>query len=131
MQADATAAPPPEGGVLSAAPSRDERQWAMLCHISAMLMYVTVIGGFVAPLVIWLMKRDEMPFVLDQGRETLNFQITILLALIGACILMLVLIGFVLVPALLLFHFIVTIIAAVKVSEGVAYRYPFCWRVLR
>ena len=131
MQADATPAQPPADAATSAAPGRDERQWAMLAHMSAMLMYVTVIGGFIAPLVIWLLKRDEMPFVADQGRETLNFQITILLALIGACILMLVLVGFVLVPALLLFHFIVTIIAAVKVSEGVAYRYPFCWRVIR
>ncbi len=127
MQADATPAQPPAG----AAPSHDERQWAMLAHMSAMLMYVTVVGGFIAPLVIWLMKRDEMPFVADQGRETLNFQITILLALIGACILFLALVGFVLFPALVLFHFIVTIIAAVKVSEGVAYRYPFCWRVIR
>jgi uncharacterized protein len=103
----------------------------MLCHMSAMLMYLTVIGGFIAPLVIWLMKRDEMPFVADQGRETLNFQITILLALSGAALLMIVVIGFPIFAGLLLFHFIVTIIASVRVSDGVAYRYPFCWRVIR
>ena len=51
-------------------PNHEERQWAMLCHISALLMYATAIGGFVAPLIIWLMKRDTMPFVDDQGRET-------------------------------------------------------------
>jgi uncharacterized Tic20 family protein len=113
------------------APSRDERQWAMLCHLSAMLMYCTAIGGFIAPFVIWLLKRDEMPFVADQGRETLNFQITTLLALIAGGCLMLVLIGFVIVPAVLLFHFIVTIIATVRVSEGALYRYPICWRVIR
>lgn len=112
-------------------PSREERQWAMLSHLSAMLMYATVIGGFIAPLVIWLLKRDEMPFVADQGRETLNFQITILLALIAAGILMFVLIGIPIFWGLLVFHFIVTIIAAVKSSEGVAYRYPYCWRVIR
>ena len=125
MQAEA--GPVPAAG----APSRDERQWAMICHLSAMLMYCTVIGGFIAPLVIWLLKRDEMPFVADQGRETLNFQITTLLALIAGGCLMLVLIGFVIVPAVLLFHFIVTIIATVRVSEGVLYRYPICWRVIR
>jgi uncharacterized Tic20 family protein len=114
-----------------ATPSHDERQWAMLCHMSAMLMYLTVIGGFVAPLVIWLMKREQMPFVADQGRETLNFQITILLALIGAAILMIVVIGIPIFAGLILFHFIVTIIASVKSSEGVLYRYPFCWRVIR
>ncbi|HXQ63667.1 MAG TPA: DUF4870 domain-containing protein [Steroidobacteraceae bacterium] len=113
------------------APSQEERQWAMLCHMSAMLMYVTVIGGFIAPLVIWLLKRDELPLVADQGRETLNFQITILLALIGAGILMIIVIGFPIFAGLLLFHFIVTIIAAVKSSDGVRYRYPFCWRVIR
>ena len=115
----------------AAAPGRDERQWAMLCHLSAMLMYCTVIGGFIAPLVIWLLKRDEMPFVADQGRETLNFQITTLLALIAGGLLAIVLIGFVIIGAVLLFHFIVTIIATVRVSEGVLYRYPICWRVIR
>ncbi|HUO80730.1 MAG TPA: DUF4870 domain-containing protein [Steroidobacteraceae bacterium] len=127
MQAEAGAG----AGAAAAAPSRDERQWAMLAHLSAMLMYCTVIGGFIAPLVIWLLKRDEMPFVADQGRETLNFQITTLLALIAGGCLMLVLIGFVIVPAVLLFHFVVTIIATVRVSEGVWYRYPICWRVIR
>ena len=118
-------------GAALAAPGREERQWAMLCHLSAMLMYATVIGGFIAPLVIWLLKRDEMPFVADQGRETLNFQITTLLALIVGGCLAIVLIGFVIIGVVLLFHFIVTIIAAVKTSEGVVYRYPLCWRVIR
>ena len=127
MQAEAGAG----AGAAAAAPSRDERQWAMLAHLSAMLMYCTVIGGFIAPLVIWLLKRDEMPFVADQGRETLNFQITTLLALlVGGC-LVIVLVGFVIIGLVLLFHFIVTIIAAVKTSEGVVYRYPVCWRVIR
>jgi uncharacterized Tic20 family protein len=112
-------------------PTRDERQWAMLCHVSAMLMYVTAIGGLVAPFVIWLLKRDDMPFVADQGKETLNFQITILLALAASIVLMLILVGFVLFWALLAFHFVVTVVAAVKVTEGVTYRYPLCWRVIK
>jgi uncharacterized Tic20 family protein len=119
------------GPAATLSPTRDERQWAMLCHVSAMLMYVTAIGGLVAPFVIWLLKREEMPFVADQGKETINFQITILLALAAAVVLMLVVVGFVLFWALLAFHFVVTIVAAVKVTEGVAYRYPFCWRVLK
>jgi len=139
MQAEAGTGP------AAIAPSRDERQWAMLCHLSAMLMYCTVIGGFIAPFVIWILKRDEMPFVADQGRETLNFQITALLVMMFGGLLMvtggvlaililplgLVVIGGALIGATLLFHFIVTIIATVKVSEGVLYRYPVCWRVIR
>jgi hypothetical protein len=117
-------------GGAPATPGADERQWAMLAHMSAMLMYLTVIGGFIAPLIIWLLKRDEMPFVKDQGRETLNFQITTLLALCVGGLLAIVLIGFLIIGAVLLFHFVVTIIASVKASEGVAYRYPICWRVI-
>jgi uncharacterized Tic20 family protein len=122
MTSGATAPPP--------LPSSDERQWAMIAHLSAMLLYCTVFGGFIAPLVIWLLKRDTMPFVDDQGRETLNFQITILLSLICAGILMIIVIGIPIFFALLLLHFILTIVAAVKSSEGVLYRYPFCWRVI-
>lgn len=128
MEASATSGPEATATVM---PNAEERQWAMICHISAMLLYCTAIGGFIAPLVIWLLKREGMPFVDDQGKETLNFQITILLALMGAGILMIVIIGFPIFFGLLLFHFIVTIIAAVKSSEGVLYRYPFCWRPIR
>ncbi|MBS0395102.1 MAG: DUF4870 domain-containing protein [Proteobacteria bacterium] len=124
MQAEA-------GSVQTGAPGREERQWAMLCHLSAMLMYCTAVGGFIAPLIIWLLKRDEMPFVADQGRETLNFQITTLIALMISGLLMLVLIGFVLFFAVLACHFVLTIVATVKSSEGVPYRYPFCWRLIR
>jgi len=115
----------------AAAPTRDECHWAMLSHLSAMLMYLTVIGGFIAPLVIYVLKRDEMPFVADKGARRLISQITALLALCVAGVLMWVLIGFVLVPLILLFHFVVTIIATMRASEGVAYRYPLCLRLLR
>jgi uncharacterized protein len=120
----------PAGSGAEATPTQDEREWAVISHLSAMFMYITVIGGFIAPLVIWMMKRDEMPFVDEQGKETLNFQITILIALAISCVLMLVLVGFVLFWGFLLFHFIMTIIAAVKVKEGVHFRYPFCLRLI-
>jgi len=114
-----------------AAPSSDEKQWAMIAHLSAMLLYFTVIGGVIVPLVIWQSKKDTSPFVADQAKETLNFQITMLLALCAAGILVWALVGIPLLLGLLLFHFIITIVAAVKSGEGVLYRYPFCWRVIR
>lgn len=119
------------GPASAAAPSKEERDWAVISHLSAMLMYVTAIGGLIAPLVIWMMKRDELPFVDEQAKETINFQISSLLFLGISCVLMWVLIGFLLFPAYLLFHFIITLIAAVKVKEGVHFRYPFCLRLLR
>ncbi len=76
------------------------------------------------PLIIWCLKKDEQPFVNDQGKEALNFQITMTLALIVAGLSILVLVGIVLFPAVWLFDVIVTVIAAVKANEGVAYRYP-------
>src|SRR5258706_12450996 len=109
-------------------PSADDRQWAMLCHLSAMLLYAGLVGGILVPLVIWLLKREGKPFVDDQGRETVNFQITIVLGLVVAMPLCFVLVGIPLVIGLLLYHFIATIVAAVRSNEGVRYRYPYCWR---
>ncbi len=54
---------------------KDARTWAMLCHIGAFAGYIIPFGHIIAPLVIWLIKKDESPFVDDQGKESLNFQI--------------------------------------------------------
>ena len=110
--------------------SKEERNWAMFAHLSALLVYPTLIGGIVGPLVIWLMRKDDMSFAADQAKETLNFQITVYLIGLVCGILFLVLIGFVLFGLLVVAHVVLTIIAAVKASEGVAYRYPFNLRLI-
>jgi uncharacterized Tic20 family protein len=110
--------------------SKEERNWAMLAHLSALLVYPTLIGGIVGPLVIWLIRKDDMTFAADQAKETLNFQITVYLIGLVCGILFLILIGFVLMGLLVLTHVILTIVAAVKASEGVAYRYPFNLRLI-
>ena len=110
--------------------SKEERNWAMFAHLSALLVYPTLIGGIVGPLVIWLMRKDDMSFAADQAKETLNFQITVYLMGLVCGILFLVLIGFVLFGLLVVAHVVLTIIAAVKASEGVAYRYPFNLRLI-
>jgi uncharacterized Tic20 family protein len=53
----------------------ESRMWGMLCHLSALSAYVTGFGGILGPLIVWLIKKDTMPFVDDQGKESLNFQI--------------------------------------------------------
>jgi uncharacterized Tic20 family protein len=111
-------------------PSRAERDWALFAHLSALLVYVTVIGGILAPFVIWLLKRDEMPFAARQAKEALNFQITVYLAALVCGILVLVVIGIALLAALVIVHVVLTIIATMKASEGVAYRYPFNLRLI-
>jgi uncharacterized Tic20 family protein len=102
----------------------------MFAHLSAFSGHFIPFGHVVGPLIIWCVKKDEMPFVNDQGKEALNFQITMTLALIVAGISLLVLVGVVLLPAVWLFDVIVTIIAAVKANEGVPYRYPLTLRFI-
>jgi hypothetical protein len=114
----------------SGTPSKEQRNWAMFAHLSALLVYPTLIGGIVGPLVIWLMRRDDMPFAADQAKETLNFQITVYLAGLVCGILMLLVIGFFLAVILVVAHIVLTLVAAVKASEGVAYRYPFNLRLI-
>jgi hypothetical protein len=127
---EATSAPPPPP---SGAPSQEERQWAMFAHLSALLggLLTSAIGGwgfFLGPLVIWLMKKDTMPFVADQAKESLNFNITI-----SAIFLLLLILSFLTlgigflntVPIMLvggLAALVLDIMAANKANEGVAYR---------
>ncbi len=100
----------------------------MFAHLSSFAGHFIPFGHIGGPLLIWMLKKDSMPLVADQGKEALNFQITMTLAFIIAAVSLFVLIGFVLLPAVWLFDVIVTIIAAVKANEGVAYRYPLCLR---
>ena len=114
----------------SATPSKEERNWATLAHLSALLAFFTVIGGIIGPLVIWLIRKEDMSYASDQAKEALNFQITVFLAGIVAAILCLILIGFVLLAILALADLVLIIVAAVKASEGVQYRYPFNLRLI-
>jgi len=113
-------------------PTAEERQWAMFAHLSALLgLVVWAAGILLGPLIVWLIKRDTLPFVNDQGKEALNFQITVFLAGIVCTALIFVLIGIPLLAALAIFDLVFLIIAAVKANEGVAYRYPICLRLIK
>jgi uncharacterized Tic20 family protein len=112
--------------------SKDARTWGMLCHLTALSGFVGVGFGFVlGPLVCWLVKKNDYEFVDDQGKEALNFQITMFIALVVSGVLCIVFIGFVLAPAVVITDVIFTIIGAVKANDGVRYRYPFAWRVIK
>lgn len=111
--------------------SSDERMWAMLCHLSAFAGSVIPFGNIIGPLVVWLLKKDEFPLVDDQGRESLNFQISILLYTFVSAVLFLAVVGIVLLPAVLIFALIMTVIATIKANSGIAYRYPLTIRFIR
>ena len=124
--------PPHDEAPASGLPSAEERQWAMFAHLSALLGLVTAGWAcFLGPLVIWLVKKDTMPFVADQAKEALNFNITIMIAGAICWILVFVLIGFVLLWALAIVWIVFTIMAAIKANEGVTYRYPFALRLIK
>lgn len=107
---------------------QEQRTMGMLCHLLALAGLIGVpFGNILGPLIIWLIKKNEMPFVDDQGKESVNFQITALIAMlvlgiptcgIGAIV--------VLVAAL-----VFSIIGAVAANKGMYYRYPYCWRLIK
>ncbi|HEV7611300.1 MAG TPA: DUF4870 domain-containing protein [Steroidobacteraceae bacterium] len=121
----------------------EERGWAMAAHLCG-LLWILGSGGLVflpfgglalftilGPLIILLSKGQSMPFVAAQAKESLNFQITVwLLGLIFA-LLAIVLVGFVLLWILGIVNLVLVIIAAIRVSDGVPYRYPFALRLVK
>ena len=122
--------------------SAEERQWAMFAHLSALAggVLTSAIGGwgfFIGPLVIWLMKKDTMPFVGDQAKEALNFNITVS----GIFVILLILslltlgIGFLLTAPIMLVigiaALVFIIIASIKANQGIAYRYPMSLRLVK
>jgi uncharacterized Tic20 family protein len=119
------------GPTPAASSTKDERTWAMLCHLSTLAGFVIPFGNIVGPLVVWSIKKDEFPLVEDQGKEALNFQISMTIYIIASVILILLLIGIPLLIGLGLFDLIVTVIAAINANDGVKYRYPLCIRFVR
>ncbi|WP_345783635.1 DUF4870 domain-containing protein [Fulvimonas sp. R45] len=122
--------PPPEGG-----PTHEERQWALFAHLSALLGGLVTghwlgIGCFIGPLVIWLVKRESLPFVDDQAREALNFNITVVIAAVVCGLLKFLLIGYPLWWLLGVAWLVCVIVAAIKSNEGERYRYPFALRLV-
>jgi len=108
-----------------------ERTWGMLCHLSALAGFIIPFGNIIGPLVIWLIKKDESPFVDDQGKESLNFQISITIYCLIAAVLILVIIGIFLLIGLGIFAIVMIIIAAVKANNGEKFRYPLTIRFVR
>ena len=112
-------------------PSKDERTWAMLSHFSALCMFIFPFGNILAPLIIWLIKKEEMSFVEDQAKEVLNFQISMTIYLLISGILCFILIGIPFVIGLGIFNVIITIIAAISANDGKSYRYPINLRLIK
>ena len=106
--------------------------WATLCHVGALSLYLGIpFGHIIVPLVIWLIKKNEFPFVDEQGRESLNFQISMTIYALIAGLLAFALIGFVILPVLVVAHVGLIIVAIVKTNKGESYRYPLTIRIIK
>ena len=134
--------PPPQDHASSGI-SAEQRQWAMFAHLSALVGGILTsgwagsIGCFIGPLIIWMVKKDSMPFVDDQGKEALNFNITVALIFLALLLLSIVTLGIGLIIAIPgwivvgIAWLVFTIIAGIKANEGVAYRYPLTLRLIK
>ncbi|OHE80072.1 MAG: orotate phosphoribosyltransferase [Lysobacterales bacterium GWF1_69_6] len=111
--------------------TQEQKTWGMISHLSSLVGFIIPLGNVLGPLVVWLIKKDTMPFVDDQAKEALNFNITVLIAAIVSGILTVILIGFLLLLVVGLGWLVLTVMAAIKANEGVSYRYPFTLRLIK
>lgn len=109
---------------------RDQNMWAMLCHLTTFSGFIIPFGNVIGPLIIWSLKKDQYPLVDDQGKEAINFQISVLIYLIISIILIFVVIGIPLLIALMVFDLIATVVATIRAAEGSTYRYPLSMRFI-
>ena len=104
----------------------------IFCHLLGLASFLGIpFGNIIAPLFLWLLKRAEDPFIDVCGKEAVNFQITISLYFTLSAVLIFAMIGILLLPLVVIFHVIYTIVASIKASEGHYYRYPLTIRFIR
>ncbi|MEQ8660644.1 MAG: DUF4870 domain-containing protein [Gammaproteobacteria bacterium] len=107
------------------------RWLATACHLAALLGYLLPFGNVAGPLALWLALRSRHPYIDEQGRDAVNFQLTMLAWYLLAFALVLALVGLVLVPLLAVFQLVMTVVAAARAQAGEAWRYPLTVRFVR
>jgi uncharacterized Tic20 family protein len=130
--------PPAPTGMFSPPPKpvglevdANARTWGMIAHLSALAGYVIPLGNIIGPLVIWQIKKTEIPFAADQAKEALNFHIGVSILAVLCVALMCVFIGFILLPVVGVVALIFTILAGIAANKGEYYRYPFSIRIVK
>ncbi|HSW36414.1 MAG TPA: DUF4870 domain-containing protein [Candidatus Limnocylindrales bacterium] len=111
--------------------TQEEKIFSMLAHLSALAGYVVLFGNILGPLVIWLIKKDQSEWVDRQGKEALNFQLSITIYAAISLVLVIVLVGFLLLFAVGVFSLVMSVVAAVKANTGEDFHYPLCIRFIK
>ena len=108
------------------------RTWCVLCHAMALLgLFTHFLGHIFGPLIVWLIKRNDGADIDAHGKESLNFQLSMLIYDAVAVFLCIVLIGIPILLLLWVLNTVLVIIASIKASEGELYRYPFTIRFIK
>lgn len=111
---------------------KEDRQMLMVMHLSQLLFLVSGVGGIVVPIILWQLKKDEVQDMDEQGKEVVNFQISLFIYYAVAALLMLALVGFILLPILGLLNIIFPIIYGLKAKDGFTdIKYPLTIRFLK
>ncbi len=101
-----------------------ERQWALICHLSVLAGFVMPFGNLIVPIIIWSVKKDEFPMVDVHGKEVINFQISFTIWFIVSAILIIVLLGIFMLIGLAILQLVLVLIGALKADRGELYHYP-------
>jgi uncharacterized protein len=122
----ATAAPPstPPAEALAEAKERQTRQWAMFLHLSLLAGFLVPFAGLIVPIVIWQLKKEELPGIDVHGKVVVNWIISGIIYMIASGLLIFVLIGIPLLIALCIVGVVFPIIGAIKANDGIVWKYP-------
>ncbi len=111
---------------------RKAQNWATVAHLISLIGFLGIpFGNLIGPLMVWLFLRKDHALIDDQGKESLNFQITMTIYALLACLFMFIIIGFVLIFIVILLDIILVVVAAVKANDGERYRYPLTLRLIK
>lgn len=128
-------APNPENKNTSTPPNlpvlKEDRQMLMIMHLSQLLNLITGFGGIIVPIILWQMKKDEIQDMDVQGKEVVNFQISLFIYAIAGSIMLLILVGFIILPVVLVISIVFPIIYGLKAKDGKPIKYPLTIPVIK
>lgn len=110
--------------------SAEDKNYAMILHLTGLSVFIGI-PGFVGPLVMWLIKKEDSPYIDQQGKEALNFHLSMLIWIVISAILIIILIGIVGIIVFALLEVIFSVLAALKAANGEDYHYPLAIRFLK
>lgn len=118
--------------MMSGTYSEEEKNWSLIAHLSPLAGYVVPVPFFniIAPAIVWFLKKETLPMVDNQAKEAINFQITLFLAFLVCLPLVFVFIGIILLPLLIVYGIVMSVLAAKASQEGRLYRYPYTIRLI-